>query len=352
MAELENSDSQASSQMHWPRGHYPSKSFEHDVFCFSLDIPRLPTVFPHSDEHCKDESCEMTRLALLFSLKPHYFRDYGSEPACREMLQFMRTFHPGLRKAKRVDASQNATPPFWVIPWSEEDEAPYSTHAGGFEIHMSPKIRIPEFPWPASAPHFMEDFHVGLIDAHGFLSEKTVRQLKMFMPSAVGIRLWRSGYLTFLFRKESDLTELRSLEPHRWIPVFGGLKVLVDVLSSERKARTGLSLKEVELPEANDVHGNPMAGALEWEEGERNRAKACVYDHHVLRMDDRCFVAGSEYLWEEDDPNISERTPPFAFLNQTSKRNPNETSARDPRNENGTVGYVVAPDNGTNPLAA
>ena len=167
--------------------------------------------------------------------------------------QLVRSHHPALRLRDQVYVSHpQYGPEVWLVNGVCED-----IEAGGRPLHPYPEDRRNLYPFgetltPRSP--WKEDylFKEG-INPRKFLSPEKIDGLRELFPTAVGARVFVSGFLVVLFK---SLHDIQAIYEENWIMEAGGLRILYDEYRLEATADTVTSGMEVcDKPESLQGQG-------------------------------------------------------------------------------------------------
>ncbi|XHG09859.1 hypothetical protein AWENTII_012896 [Aspergillus wentii] len=143
--------------------------------------------------------------------------------------QFIRTYHPALSKIECVwVVHETPEKSIWVVRPCHEGII-ISTHAGGREIHFLP-TGLADWTttcWPK--PRFDPIF--ATLNPRRFLTEGDLCKLRDMFPSAVGARVFISGFIIVLFQNRSDIENSWDLDGYA--TQFGNLRLGYDVLETQ-----------------------------------------------------------------------------------------------------------------------
>ncbi|KAJ5791593.1 uncharacterized protein N7518_008604 [Penicillium psychrosexuale] len=166
--------------------------------------------------------------------------------------QLVRTHHPALRLRDLVYVSHpQYGPEVWLVNGACED-----IEAGGRPLHPYPEDRRNLYPSGILTPRspWKEDylFREG-INPRKFLSPEKIDGLRELFPTAVGARVFVSGFLVVLFK---SLHDIQAIYEENWIMEAGGLRILYDEYRLEATADTVTSGMEVcDKPESLQGQG-------------------------------------------------------------------------------------------------
>ncbi|KAF7114502.1 hypothetical protein CNMCM5793_008806 [Aspergillus hiratsukae] len=142
--------------------------------------------------------------------------------------QLVRTYHPSLSQVDGVYAVQDSYEKWiWVVAPGPKPTT-MTTHAGGREIHLYP-VGITEHT-TTMWRHYQSDPRAAL-NSRKFLSPDDLHVLREMFPSAVGVRVFMSGFVVILFKTRVDIE--KSWLEDGFASEFGNLRLRYDVLEAE-----------------------------------------------------------------------------------------------------------------------
>lgn len=144
--------------------------------------------------------------------------------------QLIRTYHPSLSQIDGVWVVQESIEKsIWVVNPGPKGIA-IATHAGGREIHFLPSGGI-SMKTTTCYPRIQWDPIFADLNPRRFLSQSDLNKLRDMFPSAVGARVFISGFIVVLFKNRADIEE--SWEVDGYASQFGNLRLTYDVIEDE-----------------------------------------------------------------------------------------------------------------------